>query len=68
MYYEYFYKSLEFGKYYILFKRDFGDLREKILWVKSYDEEVIEFICIKLNFEKIINLFINIFVIVVLLV
>lgn len=61
-YYEHFYKSLEPGKHYIPFKRDLSDLREKILWAKSHDEEVIEFICIKLNFEKITNLFINILV------
>lgn len=67
-YYEHFYKSLEPGKHYIPFKRDLSDLREKILWAKSHDEEVIEFICIKLNFEKITNLFINILVTAVLLV
>lgn len=39
-YYEHFYKSLEPGKHYIPFKRDLSDLREKILWAKSHDEEV----------------------------
>lgn len=43
-YYEHFYKSLEPGKHYIPFKRDLSDLREKILWAKNHDEEVIKFI------------------------
>ncbi|XP_048728730.2 protein O-glucosyltransferase 2-like [Ostrea edulis] len=38
-YYEHFYKSLEPNKHYIPFKRDLSNLREKILWAKSHDEE-----------------------------
>lgn len=42
-YYEHFYKSLEPNKHYIPFKRDLSNLREKILWAKSHDEEVKSF-------------------------
>uniref|UniRef100_UPI00358F95EA protein O-glucosyltransferase 2 n=1 Tax=Myxine glutinosa TaxID=7769 RepID=UPI00358F95EA len=39
-YYEFFYKDLVPWKHYVPFRRDLGDLMDKIQWAKDHDEEV----------------------------